>query len=354
MAQKKITDLQLIAAIVDGLNIPSDDGIQSYRATALQLKNYILANGNVQLAMLADTIFNGLTGVAPADDDYLVINDTSDGNKTKKALAGNFVRNAVRAVSTFPATVTSADTSLKLSGSSGTITLPTAVGIDGKRFKFIHGGTNFSQVYTIGTTSGQTIGTIAGGSYALYTNGEVLEVESDGANWMIVGRVTETDWIDMGAMTIDVISGSNPTKPTTVVYDKIWALRRGKTVNLRYRYKHTNNSGSNAGSGKYRWLIPFTVDTTAYPASTATDFGTAADVVNAYMANIGYGSVASQTGNHGMTGHIALFDSTHFTVKTFQPTPQLDQIDNDYFDLNKSTLSYAFDIFNLPVSGWQP
>jgi hypothetical protein len=41
MANKKITDLQLISAVTDGLNFPGDDSIQSYRATALQLWNYI-------------------------------------------------------------------------------------------------------------------------------------------------------------------------------------------------------------------------------------------------------------------------------------------------------------------------
>lgn len=41
MAQKKITDLQLRSSVTDDLNIPSDDGIQSYRVTAAQLKTYI-------------------------------------------------------------------------------------------------------------------------------------------------------------------------------------------------------------------------------------------------------------------------------------------------------------------------
>lgn len=43
MAQKKITDLQLRSAVIDTLNFPSDDTIQSYRVTALQIFNYIYA-----------------------------------------------------------------------------------------------------------------------------------------------------------------------------------------------------------------------------------------------------------------------------------------------------------------------
>lgn len=41
MANKKITDLTLIAAVTDTLSIPSDDSIQSYRFTAAQMKTYM-------------------------------------------------------------------------------------------------------------------------------------------------------------------------------------------------------------------------------------------------------------------------------------------------------------------------
>lgn len=41
MANKKITDLQLRSSVTADLNIPGDDGIQSYRVTAEQMFNYI-------------------------------------------------------------------------------------------------------------------------------------------------------------------------------------------------------------------------------------------------------------------------------------------------------------------------
>lgn len=47
MAQKKITDLQLRDEVSDTVNFPGDDGIQTYRMTAEQLKNYVLASENV-------------------------------------------------------------------------------------------------------------------------------------------------------------------------------------------------------------------------------------------------------------------------------------------------------------------
>lgn len=41
MANKKITDLQLIDAVTQGLSIPADDGIQTYRCTVAQIKEYL-------------------------------------------------------------------------------------------------------------------------------------------------------------------------------------------------------------------------------------------------------------------------------------------------------------------------
>lgn len=191
MAQKRINQLQLIDAIADDLNLPGDNGIQTYRATALQLLQYVLAAGNVPLSALNASIFNGLTGVAPAVDDYLPIVDTSDSNKTKKILLASLLNPVYRSVTTTD-TAGVGDEVLVLSGASFTQTLPTAVGVTGKKYKLIHAGTSLTQVYTIQTTSSQTIGGVAGGSYALYTAGEILEVMSNGANWIIIGRKTQT------------------------------------------------------------------------------------------------------------------------------------------------------------------
>jgi hypothetical protein len=41
MAQKLITELQLISSLTDSTNLPVDNGIQSYRATMPQVYNYI-------------------------------------------------------------------------------------------------------------------------------------------------------------------------------------------------------------------------------------------------------------------------------------------------------------------------
>jgi hypothetical protein len=84
------------------------------------------------------------------------------------------------------------DDTIVCSGASWTLTLydpTTGAGNKGKRLKIVHNGT-LGQVYTLATTGG-TIGGIASLSYALYTPGEMIEIQSDGsANWVIINRKT--------------------------------------------------------------------------------------------------------------------------------------------------------------------
>ncbi len=98
-----------------------------------------------------------------------------------------------RSVTTTDSVLTT-DETMKLSGSSFTSTLPTAVGVTGKRYKYIHAGTSLTQIYTLATTSSQTIGGVASGSYILYTAGETLELVSDGSNWQIENHYAQTAW----------------------------------------------------------------------------------------------------------------------------------------------------------------
>lgn len=99
-----------------------------------------------------------------------------------------------------------------LSGSSFNITLPdaTASSSAGKIIVFQHNGTSLTQIYTFLTTSAQTIngpgGTVASGSYALYTNGEALWLFDDGANWQVVEHKTTTGWNSPGTISLSATS----------------------------------------------------------------------------------------------------------------------------------------------------
>lgn len=80
MAQKKITDLQLIDAVTDALNFPGDDTLQTYRVTALQLIAYI--ESKLHLPTTGDA-FLTLKSVAPAG--WLMMNDGTIGSAASGA-----------------------------------------------------------------------------------------------------------------------------------------------------------------------------------------------------------------------------------------------------------------------------
>jgi hypothetical protein len=54
MANKKITELQLKSSVTSDTNVPVDDGIQSYRVTATQIKDYILSALSISTGMLQE------------------------------------------------------------------------------------------------------------------------------------------------------------------------------------------------------------------------------------------------------------------------------------------------------------
>lgn len=197
-----------------------------------------------------------------------------------------------RSVTTTDSPSNTTDRVLKLSGASFTVTLPTAVGVSGKVFVLIHAGTSLSQIYTLNTTSAQTIGGIASGSYVLYTNGETLEIISDGANWQILSHYAETPWTDNGANSVTATT-TNPTKGTTTVDSFRWR-RIGSEMEFKIEYRQT--SAGTAGSGAYLWAIPsnMAIDTNYIrtTGSSITDYnasilgtGYVSDHTNAQAAN---------------------------------------------------------------------
>lgn len=80
MAQKKITDLQLIDDVTDTLNIPGDDTLQTYRFTALQLITYI--ESKLHLPTTGDAF---LTLKATAPSGWLLMNDGTIGSAASAA-----------------------------------------------------------------------------------------------------------------------------------------------------------------------------------------------------------------------------------------------------------------------------
>lgn len=84
-------------------------------------------------------------------------------------------------------TVVSTDSAFVASGASFTFTLPAAT--NKMRIKFIHNDSDLSRQYTIARAGSDTIGRLAATSTIIATQGEILELESDGTSvWDIISR----------------------------------------------------------------------------------------------------------------------------------------------------------------------
>ncbi len=364
MANKTIPDLTLISAVVPELSVPGDDSITTYRFTIAQLKTYLesalsinytnmaadsvrtaaLKDLNVTLAKLELAIFSGLTAVTPVAADYVSLVDASDSDKTKKAKV-SLLRNAVyRSVSTTDA-VGVDDETMKMSGASFTSTLPTAVGVEGKRYKYIHAGTSLTQVYTLATTSSQTIGGIASAAYKLCTNGEILEIESDGANWIIVNHVARTGWTNIGAVTIGATTTAPTKPPAGVVNDEMLWMRDGADAIIRYTYRQTSATSAAAGSGDYK--IP-------NPANIVTDTTklTAYATVGGFQHSNCVGNGGAGTNTYAGACYVVVFDSG-FVRCTLANTAASGWWSSSLGPLTTTVVSVSI-IYRIPVVDWQP
>lgn len=352
MAQKIITDLQLISSVTDSLNFPADNGIQSYRATAAQIQAYILAAGKINnLNMFSAGLFNGLTGVTPLAGDSFLINDASDSNALKKCTVASIRNSPYRAVSNPSSEAIGADDgTIKVSGTSGTLVLP-AAGNAGKRYKIIHAGTSLTQVYTMNTTGGSTIGGVASGSYKLCTNGEVLEVEDDGTDWTIVGRSTNTPWIDAGAITVTATT-TNPTKANTPTSDKVKWIRRGRNALINWKYAQNVATGSNAGSGIYQLNMPsgLVIDTSEFGTIGSSTGYDESDDMEGFIASGGY--IIDEGGSHG-TANLLVYDSTKFKVRINQYYSAVSNWSSSLFQMSLTSIAYGF-WAEVPIVDFRP
>jgi hypothetical protein len=94
---------------------------------------------------------------------------------------------------------------IDVTGNTITVTLPTAVGIDGKNYVIKNNG---SGVVTVATTSSQTID---GASSKSLKSNDSIEVISDGSNWIIAagtGTVTSSTTAKSGVVSNSTWTGT--------------------------------------------------------------------------------------------------------------------------------------------------
>jgi hypothetical protein len=232
------------------------------------------------------------------------------------------------------------------SGASWTLTLPSAVGNAGSQIAIQHSGTSFTQLYTINTTGGQTVGGLASGAFVLWTVGELLVVTSNGANWLITGRKTG---IGPTAFTPTIDAVTTPPTPHgsavfTCTYD-----RDGR--DLIYRFNFSQTSGNAAGSGVY--LLP--------PPNAAVLFDSTVIAVDTgaigALANVLGPARTSSTQSAGATtavnGHVVAHSTSRLKIVMNSVASNDLQCWGSGFQ-QLSAAAFASFIARVPVTGFQP
>lgn len=168
------------------LGAPVDPGnivVSSFMENMLNDTTALNARATIDAQQATNSL---IAETQPAMNDLVPVYDVSATANRKMTLAN--VRKAVLATAkTTTYVVTATDDFIPVDATSGafTVTLPTAVGIEGRSYTFKKTDSTFSQV-TIEGDGTETIDGAANTTVA--TQYETVEVVSDGANWHIVRR----------------------------------------------------------------------------------------------------------------------------------------------------------------------
>jgi hypothetical protein len=220
-------------------------GVTTWAAPTTILKSTLSAKGSLVAASAAATPIDMPVGV---DGTFLQADSAQTTGLSYGSPASTY---GYRSVVTTDTPSTTADTTLDCSGASFTLTLPTPA--TGKIYNIIHSGTSLTQVYTLATTAGATIGGVASGSYALYTNGERLTVQYNGTNWIILSHDATTEW----AASTPATQGFG----TVSSLDSQWR-RVGDSIQMMYKFTAGTVTASEAQVG----LPVTTADTSKIPS----------------------------------------------------------------------------------------
>jgi hypothetical protein len=174
-------------------------------------------------------------------------------------------------------------------------TLPTAVGISGKILT-ISRSVNSTNTLTIATTSSQTIGGRASSAIVLRRAGDFVRVQSDGANWQILGK-KEWEWLsaESASRTLSTIGAGNygamASGNVTVTYG-LWrisaffnvATGSGTSINLY------SNTGVYAANGADSSSVPTAASGTISGPTTFNEMGSSRHPYIPNSANSQFGT----------------------------------------------------------------
>lgn len=220
----------------------------------------------------------------------IVTSSIKDSAVTWPKIASGATANRTTRSVTSSDTPDTSDDLLLCSGASFTVTLPTAIGISGKVFEIMHQGTSATQIYTLATTSGQTVSGSASSAYKLAHTGDFVKVMSDGSNWIILDEQLSVIGSVRGSTTTVGTSATDIINPTSE-FDPYGCYNTGTgvwTAPIPGTYEFSAMVGNNghvsttfAAASTIQVAMPITSTVDSYTnLSVLFGFGRAADNVN--------------------------------------------------------------------------
>lgn len=192
MANKRITELQLISAITDSCNFPLDDTTQTYRATSPQFLEYLSSKGMPYTWDSAKTYASG-DFVIYLGNIYVSLQGTNTNQNpaTQPTFWVAYLFKYGVSAKSADYTITTTDNIrillMTTGGTDRTITLPDATVSNGRpiRIKKVDGlDSDGTGKLTIASAGSDTIGGAA--SQLLFSAGDCLEIVPNGTDWNII------------------------------------------------------------------------------------------------------------------------------------------------------------------------
>lgn len=228
-----------------------------------------------------------------------------------------------------------------------TVTLPTAVGVSGKKIAVtkIWTDTTLNQI-TIATTSSQTIN--GSTTRKVTTKGETFNVVSDGSNWVVLDHAIPSAVSATAAIGITAVT-TNPTKGTMIIDTVTWQ-RDGNYAIVEWVFEQS--TGGTAGSGDYLFALPtgLTADTTILAASTTSDAGVEDRSIQ--KAWCGHGHQGVSTVERGYV-EVFLYDTTHVRFVTTNSFSTIGFIGSGLVTLANGNYG-LHTTARIPISTWEP
>lgn len=276
-----------------------------------------------------------LTIGAIADGEYLKRVGNTITSATVTGGSGNLVSDLSESAQSSAFTA-STGTYYTCSGTSYTITLPTAASIAGKVIAF---RSTASGTLTLDPNGSQTVG---GRATLALIDGDFIVIVSDGSNWRIVS-FTHADWT---AFTPTITATSvDPTKGTRT--ETCYWRRDGHDMLIAFHYEQTAAGAS--GTGTYLMALPISAsaDTTIAPVG---DYGSSTAIPS--IAGIGLGVLGTSSAARPLS--VMLYDATRIFLRgpAEADTDYVNSWGSVYFGLGGVGATSVVFTARVPISGW--